>query len=162
MARNLDIPIGDLHAAFGVVFHGIDRAVDVVRVSVDRTGHDVEPEEHVSLVMAGVGFDAAVMAGAGHSLKRHLGHLAYVVSGLRAVRRAPGEFSVAVDGKAPLTRRSHGAMAGNCGTVTMGLTLMPAAQLSDGLLDGVVFAPRTSPSGHGSCCRSRCDDRLRD
>lgn len=142
LARNLDVPLGDLHAAFGVVFHGIDRAVDVVRVSVDRTGHDAEPEEHVSLVMAGVGFDAAVVAGAGHVLKRRLGHLAYVVSGLRAVRRAPGEFSVAVDGGAPRTRHCHGAMAGNCGTVTMGLILLPAARLSDGLLDGVVFAPR--------------------
>jgi diacylglycerol kinase (ATP) len=36
--------------------------------------------------MAGMGFDAAIMAGASHELKSRLGPLAYFISGMRALR----------------------------------------------------------------------------
>jgi len=95
--------------------------------------------------MAGAGFDAAMMAGADSRLKRCLGAGAYVVSGARALRRPMACSTVWQDGREVLDRTSHGIVVGNCGTLTMGLSLMPEADPGDGILDGVVLLPRSRP-----------------
>jgi diacylglycerol kinase (ATP) len=65
LARNMRMAIGDLTRATRIALCGDNRAIDVGRVLIDN-----RDEEHVFLVMAGVGFDAAVMAGAPHDLNR--------------------------------------------------------------------------------------------
>lgn len=104
---------------------------------------DDRAEEQVFMVMAGVGFDAAIMAGAPHELKSRLGSLAYFVSGVRALRSPRAPVTIAVDGRGEPPRRVRTVVVGNCGQLLAGLVLMPAARVDDGLLDVVAIGPRT-------------------
>jgi diacylglycerol kinase family enzyme len=137
LARNLAIARRDLIAATRIALSGKTRAIDVGWVLIDDRA-----EEHVFLVMAGMGFDAAIMTGAGHELKARLGSLAYVVSGARALRGLRADITLAVDGRIELPRRVRAVIVGNCGRLLGGLVLMPAARVDDGLLDVVTIGPR--------------------
>ena len=64
LARNLGIPLY-LQAAVDVALRGQDRAIDLVKVSGDGLGDD----DHF-MVMAGMGFDAAIMGRAPTSRSR--------------------------------------------------------------------------------------------
>jgi hypothetical protein len=80
LARNLALQIEDPAVATRIALSGENRPVDVGRVMIDGG-----PEEQVFLVMAGMGFDAAIMAGAPARLKARVGPLAYFISGFRAL-----------------------------------------------------------------------------
>ena len=80
LARTIGTP-QEVAAATRVALAGDDRKIDVGRVRVDD-----EPDERVFLVMAGTGFDAAIMANTPEALKVRVGPLAYVISGFRAMR----------------------------------------------------------------------------
>ena len=71
LARNLDIPLY-IRSAIDVGLNGQDRAIDMVEVSGD--GID---DTHF-MVMAGMGFDAAIMAGVNEDIKKRVGWVAYV------------------------------------------------------------------------------------
>ncbi len=137
LARNLAIVLGDTARATRIALSGSNRAVDVGRVMIDGRA-----EEQVFLVMAGVGFDAAIMAGAPHDLKARLGSLAYFVSGVRSLRGPRAPITLAVDGRIEPPRQVRMVVVGNCGKLLAGLVLMPAARVDDGLLDVVAIGPR--------------------
>ncbi len=138
LARNLAIAVNNVARATRVALSGTNRAIDVGRVLVDNGG-----EEHVFLVMAGMGFDAAIMAGAPHDLKARLGSLAYFVSGFRALMEPRAPITVAVDDRLEPVRQVRTVVVGNCGKLLGGLVLMPRAKVDDGLLDVVTIGPRT-------------------
>ncbi|MGO2043003.1 MAG: diacylglycerol/lipid kinase family protein, partial [Cellulosimicrobium funkei] len=96
LARNLDLPVGDARAALAVVIAGSDRPIDVGWVTVlryadpagpgDVEGTTLDPvrepgKEHIFLVIAGLGFDAAMVADADDELKANVGWVAYFVAG---------------------------------------------------------------------------------
>ncbi|MGH3684457.1 MAG: diacylglycerol/lipid kinase family protein [Pseudonocardiaceae bacterium] len=137
LARNLTIVLNDTAQATRIALSGKNRAVDVGRVFIDDRA-----EEQVFMVMAGVGFDAAIMAGAPHKLKARLGSLAYFVSGMRALRGPSASITLAVDGQIEPPRQVRTVVVGNCGKLLAGLVLMPAAKIDDGLLDVVSIGPR--------------------
>jgi diacylglycerol kinase (ATP) len=143
LARNLQIPRKDIVSAVVVACTGVNRRMDVGWLGVDRSGNGDYSERHAFLVMAGTGFDAATMAGAGTTMKKRLGPAAYLVAGIRAIQQKMASTTVTVDGAAPSTGKTRGVVVGNCGSLTMGLTLMPEADPTDGILDGVVFFQRT-------------------
>ncbi|MBV9164235.1 MAG: NAD(+)/NADH kinase [Pseudonocardiales bacterium] len=138
LARNLAIVLDDPAKATRIALSGTNRAVDVGRVFIDDRA-----EEQVFMVMAGVGFAAAIMAGATHELKGWLGSLAYFVSGMRALRGPRASITLAVDGRIVPPRRVRTVVVGNCGKLLAGLVLMPAARVDDGLLDMVAIGPRS-------------------
>jgi diacylglycerol kinase (ATP) len=142
LARNLDVPHTDLAAALDLVFSEEDQRIDVGWLEVDRSGHDDEPERYLFLVMAGLGFDAAMMAGVEDRLKQRLGYGAYVVSGARALWGPQAKVQVRVDDEEPLAVRTRAVIVGNCGKLTKQLVLMPDAEIDDGHLDAVVISPR--------------------
>jgi diacylglycerol kinase (ATP) len=137
LARNLAIAPADAAEATRIALSGDDRTVDIGRVIIDDRS-----EEQVFLVMAGLGFDAAIMAGASPRLKARLGSLAYFVSGARALTGPRAQITLAVDGLPELCRRVRTVVVGNCGKLLGGLVLMPAAKVDDGLLDVVTIGPR--------------------
>lgn len=137
LARNLDMERHDLAGATRTALTGDDRAVDVGRVRVDDA-----PEEEVFLVMAGMGFDAAIMAGAPAELKARVGPFAYVVAGLRSLHGRRVRVSLAIDDGPVLQRRIRTVVVGNCGKLLGGLVLMPDAEVDDGTLDVVILAPK--------------------
>jgi YegS/Rv2252/BmrU family lipid kinase len=135
LARTLGTPDG-IATATRVALTGDDRKIDVGRVSVDGG------EERVFLVMAGTGFDAAIMESTPEALKVKVGPLAYVISGLRAMRGRRIRVTLTIDDGPPLRRRTRTVLVGNSGTLLGGLVLMPKALLDDGILDVVSIAPK--------------------
>jgi diacylglycerol kinase family enzyme len=136
-ARNLVLPVDDLDAALRTALTGTDRAVDVGLIGLD----DDEPE--VFLVMAGMGLDADAVAGASSQLKRRIGWLAYAWSGLAALVRVGFPVRVVAPGTRVASQHAATVMIGNCGQVTLGLRLMPNAEVDDGRLDAVMVSPRS-------------------
>jgi diacylglycerol kinase (ATP) len=137
LARNLAMALNDPAQATRIALSGTNRAVDIGRVFIDD-----HAEEQVFMVMAGVGFAAAIMTGTSHELKARLGPLAYFVSGIRALSAPRASITLAVDGRIEPSRRVRTVVVGNCGKLLAGLVLMPAAKIDDGLLDVVAIGPR--------------------
>jgi diacylglycerol kinase (ATP) len=137
LARTIGTP-QEVVAATRVALSGDDRKIDVGRVRVDDAEH-----ERVFLVMAGTGFDAAIMANTPEALKVRVGPLAYVISGFRAMRGRRTRVTLTLDDQPPLRRRTRTVVVGNSGTLLGGLVLMPKAAIDDGVLDVVNIAPST-------------------
>ena len=142
LARNLDLPVDNLDDALQVALTGQNKRIDVGRLTMDTSGEDQRPDQHIFLVMAGLGFDAAVMADAPEGLKAKVGPAAYVVSGTRNLRGPQFKVRVKIDDQLEFTRRTRTVVVGNCGKLLGGLVLMPEAEVDDGLLDTVILSPK--------------------
>jgi diacylglycerol kinase (ATP) len=140
LARNLSLPL-DLPSAVRVALSGADRPMDVGRCVLDVSGEDEQPQELAFLVMAGLGFDAAIMADVADELKERIGYLAYVAAGARNLRGPQMRVRLAYDDEEPITRRVRTVLAGNVGRIGGGITLMPDARVDDGYLDILTLSP---------------------
>jgi YegS/Rv2252/BmrU family lipid kinase len=135
LARNLDIPLY-IRAAIDIALTGQDRAIDMVKVSGD--GID---DSHF-MVMAGMGFDAAIMEGVNEEIKKKVGWLAYVLSALKSLMFPVTRVEISVDGGEPTTHRARTIVVGNVGYLQAGMPLLPDAAIDDGQLDVVLLYPR--------------------
>ncbi|RNL63308.1 phosphatase PAP2 family protein [Nocardioides marmoriginsengisoli] len=135
LARNLSIPLY-LRAAVDVGLNGQDRAIDMVRVSGDAM------DDATFLVMAGMGFDAAIMEGVNEDFKKKVGWLAYAWSGLKALMFPAIRVEVSVDGGEFTKHRARTIVIGNVGSLQAGMPLIPDAEIDDGQLDVVLLYPR--------------------
>lgn len=142
LARNLALPVDSIERALAVALTGQNKRVDVGRLSVDRSGQHEHPEEHIFLVMAGLGFDAAIMAGAPEHLKARVGPAAYVLSGIRNLTGPGFRARVRLDDELEFGRRTRTVIIGNCGRLLGGLVLMPDALVDDGKLDTILISPK--------------------
>lgn len=141
LARNLDLPVTDLDEALAVALTGTDRAIDVGQVRFDLAERGQDAPEQVFLVMAGFGFDAAMMADAPEKLKSKVGWLAYAVSGLKNLSGPRVKVRIKADDAASYTHRVQTVLVGNCGKLTGGIVLLPEAVVDDGWLDAVTLSP---------------------
>jgi len=132
LARNLGLPLADPDHALHLALTGRDRAIDVGWL---RTERDDASSEHLFLVMAGIGFDAALMAGAHTRLKARFGWGAYFIAGARQWNARRLRVDVDVDDGPAVPRRVRSILIGNCGQLPGGLTLLPQARPDDGWLD---------------------------
>jgi YegS/Rv2252/BmrU family lipid kinase len=137
LARNLGIVLNDLEAAARQALESNARRIDVVRATIDHSG-----EPRLFLVMAGLGFDAAIMADTKDALKDRVGWLAYVDAGIRNLPGTPIRTSIRIDGKSVRVRRLRSFMVGNCGKLQGGFEMFPGAKVDDGLLDLMTIAPK--------------------
>lgn len=137
LARNLKLPMDSLDSALDVALGGTEVDIDVGEVAWD----DEDPA--VFLVMAGMGFDAQMMAGVDAQLKRTVGWLAYAVSGAAALFRIGFAVRVAADRQRAVSQHARTVLVANCGELTAGLRLIPEAELTDGRLDTVLASPRS-------------------
>jgi diacylglycerol kinase family enzyme len=129
LARTLRIP-GHPRAALAAALGsgGVDRTIDLaVADGVPFTA------------MAGMGLDAAVVAGT--KLKHQFGWLAYALSGAVHLALPPARFTIRLDDGAPIEREARAVVAGNSGLLPGGFSLLPDARLDDGMLDVGVLAP---------------------
>ncbi|MBB5632988.1 diacylglycerol kinase family enzyme [Cryobacterium mesophilum] len=141
LARNLDIDLANLDACIAAAFTGDERTVDVGIAEITREDHSAE--EHVFLVMAGLGLDAKMIAKTNPKLKKAVGWLAYVDAGMRAIPElSPVRLRYRLDdgGERPLT--AHTLIVGNCGSLPGGILLLPDAKPDDGILDIAALKPR--------------------
>jgi len=141
LARNLNLPTDSLDDALKVALTGQNKRIDVGRLTVNQSGEHERPEEHIFLIMAGVGFDAAIMADAPERLKKTVGPLAYTISGAKNLRGPQFKVRVKIDDEVEFSRRTRSVVIGNCGKITGGLVLMPRAEVDDGWLDAVILSP---------------------
>ncbi len=135
LARNLDLPLY-IRAAVDVALTGQDQAVDLVAVSGDNL------EDTHFMVMAGMGFDAAIMEGVNDRIKARFGWLAYVVSGLKTLMYPAVRVQISVDGAEAVETRARTIVVGNVGNLQAGMPLLPDAAIDDGQLDVVLLHPR--------------------
>lgn len=168
LARNLDLPLGDPRAALRVVIAGADRPVDVGWVRVlrwaDGAGGDEDripprparagdapargtAKEHIFLVIAGLGFDAAMVADADDVLKAKVGWVAYFVAGIRHLHGRRMRARLQLDDGPPVDARLRSVMIGNCGRLPGGITLLPDAVIDDGVLDVAAVDTRGGLAG---------------
>lgn len=136
LARNLDVPLF-LRAAIDIALTGQDRAIDMVKVEGDGI-----PDDTHFMVMAGMGFDAAIMEGVNDEIKAKVGWIAYVISGLKSLMFPAAKIEVSVDGGEFTTHRARTIVVGNVGYLQAGMPLLPDAAIDDGLLDVVMLHPR--------------------
>lgn len=132
LARNLGIPLGTERAAL-VAVQGARRRIDVGAVGAERFA-----------VMAGMGFDAAMLRDAPETAKARVGPLAYLGSAARNLREPGFLCTVTVDDGMALRRRARTVLVGNVGRLQGRLPVLPGAQPDDGLLDVVVISSRTT------------------
>jgi YegS/Rv2252/BmrU family lipid kinase len=123
LASNLGIP-HDLREAVRLGFHGQRRSLDLGRLN----------GEHFA-VMAGAGFDGALIADADGDLKGRLGKLSYVWAGLRHVNGAAPRVKVRLDGTKWFDGEASCVLLGNVGTITGGIRAFEDAEPDDGWLE---------------------------
>ena len=126
LALNLGIPT-DLERAVEVALVGARRRIDVGVQGATRF-----------LIMAGLGFDAVVVAGATRAFKRRFGWLAYLLSALGALRYPQDWFTLTLDDAAVLRRRASCVLVANLGRLKAGVQVVRGARPDDGLLDVAV------------------------
>lgn len=141
LARNLDLTLSNIEESVNTAFTGTDRRIDLGLAEIQR--ENGETEEHVFLVMAGLGLDAKLIAKTNSKLKKAVGWLAYVDAGMRAlpeIKPIRLRYSLDSEPEKPLT--VHTIIIGNCGALPGGILLMPHAKLDDGILDIAALRPR--------------------
>ncbi len=141
LARNLGMNLGNLEESIAAAFTGVDKRIDMGIAAITRPDGTVE--EHVFLVMAGVGLDAKLIARTSSKLKKAVGWLAYVDATVRVLPElTPIRLHYRLDSGHPKPLNAHSLIIGNCGALPGGILLMPDAQPDDGILDIAALRPR--------------------
>lgn len=126
-ARELRLPMQP-RAAAEAVLAWRPRPIDLGRAN-----------ERYFLLMAGIGFDAAITAGIRPDEKRRLGALAYVLRGIKQTLRVRGARArLVIDGK-PTSGRVLMVVIGNSQLYGGLVKITPRAIIDDGMLDVAVF-----------------------
>jgi diacylglycerol kinase (ATP) len=129
LATNLGIP-QDIRRAVAIGLDGERRKLDVGRFNGERFA-----------VMAGAGFDAAMIEQADGKLKDRLGRVAYVWSGSQNLRAKPFKAKIEVDGAPWYAGAASCILFGNVGRLFGGIEVFEHARPDDGRLElGVVNA----------------------
>jgi diacylglycerol kinase (ATP) len=127
-ASNLGIP-QSIEGAVQVGLHGARHDFDVGRFNGERFA-----------VMAGAGFDAAMIRDAG-GLKDRIGRGAYILSGSKNLRMKPFRAKIDVDGARWYKGKASCILLGNVGALFGGIDAFEDAQPDDGVLElGIITA----------------------
>jgi len=172
LARNLDLPLGDVDNLIRIALTGTDRRIDVgwLRVVRDESQElddiaEADPgdavaeqtppdagddaQDHIFLVISGLGFDAAMVADADEQLKAKVGWVAYFVAGIKHLHAHRLRLQLSMDESPWYNVRLRSLMIGNCGRLPGGITLLPGAVLDDGWLDVGAIDTRVGLLGWG-------------
>ncbi len=140
LARNLGFDLRASEEVIAACFGDRERVIDL-GVAAIRRDHGAT-EEHVYVVMAGLGLDAKMIANTSSSLKKAVGWLAYVDGITRSLPELkPIKLHYSLDGGPGRTTTVHTIIVGNCGMLPGGILLMPDAKPDDGIFDVAAFRP---------------------
>lgn len=138
VAHNLLIPT-EVEAAVDVAVNGVERPMDLGLIG-----------ERAFALVAGAGFDAAVMSATTRAMKERWGFAAYVFAAVKeALNAHPARFHIVADGR-ELTVDAVTVMVANMGELfaaflpglSVPLAPAPTDSWHDGLLEVLVVAPR--------------------
>ena len=140
LARNLDISVLQLAASVNTAFTGVDRAIDMGVIELERADHSRETRAFVAL--AGLGLDAKMTANTRPELKRRVGWLAYVDAIARSMRDSEKiRMRYRLDGGEERVMSVHTILVGNVGLLPGNVLLLPDAEVDAGLFDIVTLRP---------------------
>ncbi|MGV8968370.1 MAG: diacylglycerol/lipid kinase family protein [Cellulomonas sp.] len=131
LATNLGVP-GDTAAAVHLATSGGRHRIDIGEV-----------EGRAFAVMAGIGFDAALLEDASSALKARIGAPAYVLSALRHLHDRPMTLQIRIDSEPTRKRQARTIVIGNVGRLQGGVDLLPDASPDSGQFDVAILAPRS-------------------
>ena len=128
-ASNLGIP-KDIENAVDVALADHSRRLDIGRINGEGFA-----------VMAGIGFDARMIADADSGLKDRFGRVAYLWTGSKNLRAKPFKAKIVVDGAEWFRDEASCILVGNVGRLFGGVEAFEDAHPDDGMLElGVVTA----------------------
>ena len=128
-ASNLGIP-KDIEQALDIVLSDSSRRLDIGRINGEGFA-----------VMAGIGFDARMIADASSGLKDRFGRIAYLWTGSKNLRAKPFTAKIVVDGAEWFREEASCILVGNVGRLFGGVEAFEDARPDDGMLEvGVVTA----------------------
>ncbi|MGD9895660.1 MAG: diacylglycerol kinase family protein [Candidatus Methylacidiphilaceae bacterium] len=125
-AMELGLPV-QLESAWEVIQAGKTRKVDLPRVGEQRF-----------VQLAGVGFDAEILARTNWWTRKTFGPMSYLLAAVGLLGRSVPLLNVTVDGKE--THQGRFLLVGNGRFYGGRFPVFPDAKLDDGLLDGCLFA----------------------
>lgn len=129
-ARELGLPLR-LDAAWDVIERGATRDIDLGRAEANGV-------TRYFAQLAGVGLDAIAVERASWELKKKIGPLSYVWSGLQTLAQPPVAVEVSMNGSG-VAGRGPAVLVGNGRFYGGPFPAFPQAKLDDGLLDVCVF-----------------------
>ena len=94
-------------------------------------------------VMAGMGFDAAMLDDASTTLKAKIGPVAYVLSALGHLKDRRMRLTIHLDDRPGIRRRARSVLVGNVGRLQGGVRLLVDAEPDNGQMDVAILSPRT-------------------
>ncbi len=152
LAHHLGIPVNSIEGAIQVLYEARVASIDVATVNGRRF-----------LLMAGFGFDAAVVEAVSPKVKDVLGTMAYAPAVLQQLLRyAPTRFRLTLDEGAICEIKAYAVIVANCGTYAYNFRIAPEAAIDDGLLDVLVFEAEKGSTLHliGQALDSLLERRL--
>ncbi|WP_213814204.1 diacylglycerol kinase family protein [Glaciihabitans sp. dw_435] len=140
LARNLKLTLNDMEASVRSAFTGVDRAIDLGVIDIERA--DTSRSRHVFVVMAGMGIDAKMIKNTDDDLKAKAGWAAYVGAITKSLRD-PDELHLRFRLNDEPAKRAtvHTLILGNCGSLPANILLLPEAVVDDGLFDLLLMRP---------------------
>ncbi len=153
-ARGLGLPLRRwpaLRLAAGTAGHRA-APIDLLEVSTDALEAAGSPSEPC-LVVAGIGFDARLVAATRAGLKRHAGWGAYAIAAARTLGAPRLPMAIGLDGGASEEVTARCLLIANSGRLPAGIRLLPAARMDDGALDVAAIDVRHGLAGWASLAR---------
>lgn len=125
-ATELGLPAGNLRKCWDIIERGETRTIDLARAN----------DQHF-VQLAGVGFDAQVVAATSGDFKKTFGPLSYVISATQIAAKKPPRLSITADDG--VAREGSFALIGNGRHYGGPFVIFKHAQIDDGLLDVLIF-----------------------
>jgi len=120
----------------------------IVAAAVTKEVIEAKPSPpELFTVIAGVGFDAAMVADTEDRLKRKVGWMAYFMAAAHNIANRRVKALVTIDDYPRSLVEARTIMVGNCGRLPGAITLLPNAQLDDGKIDIAAVDTRAGLTG---------------
>ena len=139
---------------------GTARAVRTVQRATRRTRQWTRPtlgDEHACMVVAGIGFDAGLVASTRPALKARVGWGAYALAAMENLGSPRMDLVLSLldeTGQRRVERlRARNLLVANGGRLPAGITLLPEARTDDGLLDIAAIDTVAGLAGWSSLAR---------
>jgi len=156
LSVNLGLPTEVPDAVHAALF-GDKRPLDLARLHFADSG-----EDKFFAIIAGAGYDAAVIRDADREAKRKMGLLAYFWSAARNLDKKPVRTTLRLDGSdTPLVRMAKSVMVANMGRIQGGVEIVPDADPESGTLE-IAILKADSLADWAQIALSAVTNQLRD
>lgn len=141
LSQNLGLPL-DAPALAAITLEGAAGTFDIGELELPASDPDGEPRRSGFMVMAGAGYDAAIMQSA-QPLKPAFGAMAYLMAAVGNLTPTPAEFELVLDGE-HVSTDGIAVLVVNFGRIQFELSVAKGSDPADGMLDVVVLRSKNA------------------